>query len=92
MMSGRNVPLQRTAKLCRGQTEGFVKIVADKQYGEVLGIHIVGPNATDLMRRQMLCSWKYAVRPSRNSASHPTLSEAVMEAAHGPWPAYRSQR
>ncbi len=70
--------------LAEGQTEGFVKIVADKQYGEVLGIHIVGPNATDLIAEAanalQLESTLYDLAETVHP--HPTLSEAVMEAAH----------
>ncbi|NLM40586.1 MAG: dihydrolipoyl dehydrogenase [Firmicutes bacterium] len=70
--------------LAEGQTEGFVKIVADKKYGEVLGIHIIGPHATDLIAEAAnalrLESTLYDLAETVHP--HPTLSEAVMEAAH----------
>ena len=47
---GRQVPLLRHRKATiLGETAGFVKIVADKKYDEVLGVHIIGPHATELI-------------------------------------------
>jgi dihydrolipoamide dehydrogenase len=65
------------------QTEGFVKIVASKQYGEVIGCQIIGHHATDLISEVVLgktletttAELGHSVHP------HPTLSEAIMEAA-----------
>lgn len=68
-----------------GKTEGFVKIVAEKKYDEVLGVHIIGPRATDLISeavvalRMEITAEEYA----HTIHAHPTLTEAVMEAAHG---------
>ena len=65
------------------ETEGFVKIVADKKYGEVLGVHIIGPRATDLIEEAVLgVSMEMTVEDLALAVHpHPTLSESLMEAA-----------
>jgi len=67
-----------------GKASGFVKIVRDKQYDEVLGVHIVGPHATDLIAEACVALRLEATAEElfRTIHAHPTLSEAVMEAAH----------
>ena len=66
-----------------GETGGFVKIVADAKTGQMLGTHIVGAEATELIAEPALTqlfqgdAWELG----RNIHPHPTLSEAVMEAA-----------
>ena len=69
--------------LVLGQSEGFVKIVADKKYGEVLGVHIIGPRATDLIAEAVLgMSMEMTVEDlARAIHPHPTVSESLMEAA-----------
>jgi dihydrolipoamide dehydrogenase len=67
-----------------GETDGFVKIVAEKKYDEVLGVHIVGPRATELIAEAVLslrleCTVEELVKTIH---AHPTMSEAVGEAAH----------
>ena len=67
-----------------GETDGFVKVVADKKYDEVLGVHIIGPRATELvaeavMMLRMECTVEELVKTIH---AHPTMSEAVGEAAH----------
>ena len=67
-----------------GETEGFVKIVADKKYDEVLGVHMIGPRSTELVAEATLalrleCTVEELVRTIH---AHPTMSEAVAEAAH----------
>ena len=62
-----------------GETEGFVKIVAEKKYDEVLGVHIIGPRATELVAEATLalrleCTVEEL---SRTIHAHPTMSEAV---------------
>jgi dihydrolipoamide dehydrogenase len=68
-----------------GDTVGFVKLISDKQYGEMLGAHLIGPDVTELLPELTLA--RYAeLTPSeiaRNVHSHPTLSEAIKDAAHG---------
>ena len=66
------------------ETEGFVKIVAEKKYDEVLGVHMIGPRATELVAEATLalrleCTVEELVRTIH---AHPTMSEAVGEAAH----------
>ena len=66
------------------QTEGFVKIVRDAKYDEVLGIHIIGPHATDLIGEGVVALQLEATSEelAMTVHPHPTLTEAVMEAAH----------
>jgi dihydrolipoyl dehydrogenase len=67
-----------------GKTEGFVKIVREKKYDEVLGVHIVGVHATDLIGEACaaLGLETTAEELFRAVHPHPTLSEAMAEAAH----------
>ena len=67
-----------------GETEGFVKIVADTKYDEVLGVHMIGPRSTELVAEAVLalrleCTVEELVKTIH---AHPTFSEAVAEAAH----------
>ena len=67
-----------------GETEGFVKIVVDKKYDEVLGVHMIGPRSTELVAEAVLalrleCTAEELIRTIH---AHPTFSEAVAEAAH----------
>jgi len=69
--------------IIHGETGGFAKMVADAKTGRLLGAHVVGPNATELIAEPALTqlfqgdAWELG----RNIHPHPTLSEAVMEAA-----------
>ena len=67
-----------------GKAEGFVKIVADSKYDEILGVHIVGPKATELIAEATLALELEATNDEllHMIHPHPTLSEAVGEAAH----------
>ena len=67
-----------------GETAGFVKILADAQTDQVLGIHIVGPHATDLIAEAApaMALEITAQELARAIHAHPTLGEALMEAAH----------
>ena len=67
-----------------GETEGFVKIVADKQYDEVLGVHLIGPRSTELVAEAVLALRLESTVEElmRTIHAHPTFSEAVGEAAH----------
>ena len=69
--------------LASGHDEGLVKLVVDKEYGEVLGCHIVGRGATDLIAEIGLARTLEATTAelSETVHAHPTLSEAIMEAA-----------
>jgi dihydrolipoyl dehydrogenase len=67
-----------------GETEGFAKIVADKKYDEVLGVHLIGPRSTELVAEAVLalrleCTVEELIKTIH---AHPTFSEAVGEAAH----------
>jgi dihydrolipoamide dehydrogenase len=66
-----------------GETEGFVKVVADAKFDEVLGVHIIGPHATDLLAEACVAMGLEATAEELGHImhAHPTLSEAVMEAA-----------
>jgi dihydrolipoamide dehydrogenase len=68
-----------------GEREGFIKIIADKRYGEILGAHMVGPDVTELLPELTLAhnAELTAEEIARNVHAHPTLSEVLMEAAHG---------
>jgi dihydrolipoamide dehydrogenase len=66
------------------ESEGFVKIVADKKYDEVLGVHMIGPRSTELVAEAVLalrleCTVEELIKTIH---AHPTFSEAVAEAAH----------
>lgn len=66
------------------QTEGFVKIVAEAQYNQILGVHIIGPRATDLIAEAgPLLKLECTVDELVNTIhAHPTLAESMHEAAH----------
>ena len=68
-----------------GQSGGFVKIVSDAKYDEVLGVHIIGPNATELIAEGAVALSHEATSESlmRTIHAHPTLYEALGEAEHG---------
>lgn len=68
-----------------GHTDGFVKVISESRYGELLGVHIIGPHATDLITEAVVALEHEATAESLMHAvhSHPTLSEAVAEGAHG---------
>ena len=79
-------PFQANGKaLGLGERDGFVKIIADAKYGEILGAHLVGPDVTELLPELTLArnNELTAEEIARNVHAHPTLSEALMEAAHG---------
>jgi dihydrolipoamide dehydrogenase len=67
-----------------GETEGFVKIVADKKYDEVLGVHMIGPRATELVAQATVALRLESTVEEliRTIHAHPTMAEAVGEAAH----------
>ena len=67
-----------------GEVEGFVKIVFDKKYDEILGVHMIGPRSTELVAEATLalrleCTVEELIRTIH---AHPTMSEAIGEAAH----------
>jgi len=68
-----------------GDARGFVKLLSDKKYGELLGGHLIGPDVTELLPELTLAQqWDLTVHEvARNIHAHPTLGEAVKEAVHG---------
>jgi dihydrolipoamide dehydrogenase len=68
-----------------GETDGFVKIISEKKYDEVLGVHIIGPHATELLAEACVAMQleSTADELGRTIHAHPTVSESVMEAAEG---------
>jgi dihydrolipoamide dehydrogenase len=67
-----------------GDTSGFIKIVSESRYDELLGVHIIGPKATELIAEATLgLKLETTVEEIANTIhAHPTLSEAMLEAAH----------
>jgi len=79
-------PFQANGKaLGLGDYAGFVKIVMDEKYGEILGAHMIGPEVTELLPELTLAHMMELTlhEIARNVHAHPTISEAIMEAAHG---------
>jgi len=79
-------PYQANGKaLGLGEPIGFVKIVANAKYGEILGGHIVGAEASELLAELTLAQQNEltAEQVAQNVHAHPTISEIVMEAAEG---------
>ena len=78
-------PFQANGKaLGLGEPTGWIKLVTDAKYGEILGAHMVGPEVTELLP-ELTLSQMMELTPheiARNVHAHPTLSEALMEAAH----------
>ena len=79
-------PFQPNGKaLGLGDYVGWVKIISDAKYGEILGAHMIGPDVSELLPELTLAQNMEltAAEIAHNVHAHPTLSEAVMEAAHG---------
>ncbi|HYO03418.1 MAG TPA: dihydrolipoyl dehydrogenase [Mycobacterium sp.] len=68
-----------------GEPGGFVKVIADAKYGELLGGHLIGHDVSELLPELTLAQkWDLTVNElSRNVHTHPTLSEALQECFHG---------
>ncbi|MFH8477102.1 dihydrolipoyl dehydrogenase [Streptomyces sp. NPDC018000] len=68
-----------------GDATGFVKLISDARYGELVGAHLIGPDVTELLPELTLAQqWDLTVHEvARNVHAHPTLGEAVKEAVHG---------
>jgi dihydrolipoamide dehydrogenase len=67
-----------------GDYAGWVKLVTDSKYGEILGAHMIGPEVTELLPELTLAQMMELTPAeiARNVHAHPTLSEVLMEAAH----------
>ncbi len=78
-------PFQANGKaLGLGDYAGWVKLVIDEKYGEILGAHMIGPEVTELLP-ELTLAHMLELTPAeiaRNVHAHPTISEALMEAAH----------
>ncbi|MFC0358969.1 dihydrolipoyl dehydrogenase [Kytococcus schroeteri] len=68
-----------------GEAVGFVKVVADAEHDEIIGVHMIGPHVTELLPAAVTAAtWDLtAAEMSRVVFAHPTLSEALKEAMHG---------
>ena len=68
-----------------GDAPGFVKLISDAKYGEILGAHMIGHDVTELLPELTLAraAELTPAEIARNVHAHPTLSEALKEAAHG---------
>lgn len=79
-------PFQANGKsMGAGHSVGFVKLVSDAKYGEILGGHLIGYDVTELLPELTLAQLAEltAEEIARNVHAHPTLSESIMDAAHG---------
>ncbi len=81
---GRFPFLANGKSLGMGETAGWIKLISDARYGEILGAHLIGPEVTELLPELTLAqSMELTLAEiARNVHAHPTLSEAIMEAAH----------
>lgn len=78
-------PLSANGKsLADGQTDGFIKLITTKKYKEIIGMHILAPNATDLISEAVMIMELEGTAHELAKAvhPHPTLSEITMEVAH----------
>jgi dihydrolipoamide dehydrogenase len=79
-------PFQANGKaLGLGESTGWIKLITDAKYGEILGAHMIGPEVTELLP-ELTIAQMMELTPAeiaRNVHAHPTLSESLMEAAHG---------
>lgn len=78
-------PFQANGKaLGLGESAGWVKLITDARYGEILGAHLIGPEVTELLPELTLAQMMELTPTeiARNVHAHPTLSETLMEAAH----------
>ena len=78
-------PFQANGKaLGLGDYAGWVKIITDAKYGEILGGHMIGPEVTELLPELTIAQMMELTTAeiARNVHAHPTLTETLMEAAH----------
>jgi dihydrolipoamide dehydrogenase len=78
-------PFQANGKaLGLGDYTGWVKLITDAKYGEILGAHMIGPEVTELLPELTISQMMELTTNeiARNVHAHPTLSESLMEAAH----------
>ena len=79
------VPFQAIAKaLIGGEYEGFAKVIGDTETGDTLGVHVIGPHATDLIAEAIARASRLEATPWEIGGAthpHPTLAEVIGEAA-----------
>ncbi len=78
-------PMMASGKaLAMGENEGFTKIIAHKKYGEILGVHIIGPSATEIIAEATVVMKLEGTLEELIDTihAHPTIAETIMEAAH----------
>jgi dihydrolipoamide dehydrogenase len=70
--------------LVQGDSDGMVKLIVDEQYGEIVGIHMIGPEATNMIATGVIAKSMEATvnEMAAQIHPHPTLSEVLVEAAH----------
>ena len=69
--------------LASGEGVGFIKVISEKKYGEILGVHIIGPGAAEMVNEASLLMSMEVTDDEMAGIihAHPTYSEAMMEAA-----------
>ena len=80
---GRFLYVSSGRAVTTGENEGFVKILSDPETDKILGAHIIGPQASEMIHEVVLAK-RYGLtvqQLAENIHAHPTLSEAIMEAA-----------
>jgi dihydrolipoamide dehydrogenase len=78
-------PISANGKsLAEGETTGFIKVILDKKYNEILGVHMICSHATDMVSEAVLALHLEATAKELATAMHPhpSVSEALMEAAN----------
>jgi dihydrolipoamide dehydrogenase len=82
VMVGRSKFAIFAKAMAENETEGFVKVVADRKYGEILGVHMIGAHVTDLIHECVVALVHEATLESIQTVihAHPTFAEAVIEA------------
>lgn len=83
LMVGKSFFRGNSRARCSGETEGFVKVIGDKKSGVLVGMHILGPHASEMIAEGMLAIQKKTkvIEIANAPQAHPTLSEAIKEAA-----------
>lgn len=84
LIIGRFPMIASGKAVAMGETTGFTKLIADKKSGRLLGCHIIGPNATEIIGQAAAVMQNSGTLKdiSKTIHAHPTISETVLEAAH----------
>ena len=83
LKTGKSLFVANGKALCEGEPDGFVKVLAAADTGRMLGLHIIGPHATELLAEGVLAvRWGLTLSQFSDTIyAHPTLSETLREAA-----------